>query len=59
MKNLTSGGEEGTARGPPYVNSKLNHYWETYENILFQIVAKLHNKYRILLFEGGQWDSHL
>ena len=42
-----------TARGPPFINSKINHYWQTYGNVLFQISAKSHNKYRILLFEGG------
>ena len=42
----------GGKGGPLFINLYLNYYWQTYENVLFQILAKSHNKWRILLFEG-------
>ena len=29
--------------GPPILNFNLNYYWKTYENVMFQILAKSHH----------------
>ena len=41
----------GGAKWPPFINLNLNYYWWTYENVVFQISAKSHQKWRIWLLE--------
>ena len=43
------GGREGGGGGPFIINFYLNYYWWTYEIVMFQILSRSGNKWKILL----------
>ena len=54
-QNNTQFNEKYWCKVSPFINFYVNYYWWAYENVMFQILSKSANKWRIWLLRGAKF----